>query len=218
MYPIDWLNVDLKYISPNPCIIDFGESFEASHPPKDLGIPGPYRAPELMLDHKTGYGSDLCALGCTIFETRTGRKLFDAFDDEDDVYLDEMVRVLGVMPEPWWSTTWHFRKQVFEDHADDSGKAILIRSHEKEEPRRDNVTVHPSVAEGSRSLLDKLAPGVWYLDSDVPYAECHREIIQREKELLADLLGSLLKFDPEGRLSAEEVLKHEWLRCAERSY
>ncbi len=106
VYPVQWDKVDSRYITDQACLIDFGESFEASKPPKNLGTPGQYRSPELILDKMAGVGSDLWALGCTLFEIRTGRKLFSPFDDENDDYLESMALVLGKLPEPWWSTTW----------------------------------------------------------------------------------------------------------------
>jgi serine/threonine protein kinase len=93
-------------------------------PPEDLGIPGPYRSPELILHKVAGFGSDLWALGCTPFEIRTGRKLFSPFDDEDDDYLDAIIQVLGKLPEPWWSTTWEARRRLYEDEADEQGRAV----------------------------------------------------------------------------------------------
>ncbi|OIW29097.1 kinase-like protein [Coniochaeta ligniaria NRRL 30616] len=213
VYPIDWHAVDSKYISSDPCVIDFGESFTASQPPEQLGIPGPYRSPELILEHKAGYGSDLWALGCTLFEIRTGRRLFDMFDDEDDVYLDAIVEVLGKMPEPWWSTTWAERKRLYEDQADESGKAIAVGDEEQHDVMGVNVTVHPSVAQVARSLMDKLAPGLWHLSDE---RDCHREVSYRERELFADLLGKLLTYAPEERISAEDALQHDWFKYEER--
>ncbi|KAK3935643.1 kinase-like domain-containing protein [Diplogelasinospora grovesii] len=215
VYPVKWLNVDLQYISQQPCVIDFGESFEVSRRPEGLGTPGSYRAPELMLDGAAGLGSDLWALGCTLFEIRTGRKLFSAFMDEDDEYLLDMIEILGKMPEPWWSTTWKERKEFFEDEADEHGRAVSLHPERKtSEGKRDGytVSVHPSVAEGAQSLKDKLAPGVWYLDIDFPDDNDHRDISQMEIDVFADLLGQFLKWDPHQRISAKAALDHEWFR------
>jgi len=73
----------MKYINPESCLIDLGQSFEVSQPPNsdDVGIPGPYRSPELILDKTAGIGSDLWALGCTLFEIWTGRGQFCPFDE-----------------------------------------------------------------------------------------------------------------------------------------
>lgn len=59
VYPVNWYDVDTQFISKESCLIDFDESFEISHPPEDLGIPGPYRSPELILDKSAGFSSNL---------------------------------------------------------------------------------------------------------------------------------------------------------------
>jgi serine/threonine-protein kinase SRPK3 len=124
VYPVSWWDVDTQFISKESCLTDFGESFEISQPPDDLGIPGPYRSPELILDKEAGFGSDIWALGCSLFEIRTGRKLFSSFDDEDNDYLDAIVQVLGKLPEPWWSTTWEDRRKMYKDEVDEQGLAV----------------------------------------------------------------------------------------------
>lgn len=221
VYPIKWHNVDAKYIENEPCLIDFGEAFQVSSPPEDLGTPGPYRSPELILDNKIGMASDLWALGCTIFEIRTGRKLFNMFDDEDDAYLEAMVEILGKMPEPWWSSTWEKRKKIFQDEVDENGHAItatipidLMRTAEREEQEQRIITstVHPSVVEGAQSLLEKLAPGLWYLPSDRGQKTRHWDISEQEKELFADFLGQVFKYDPKNRLCASDMADHPWFK------
>lgn len=79
------------------------------------------------MDKVVGVGSDIWALGCTLFEIRTGRKLFDTFDDDQDEYLCKMAMMLGKLPEPWWSTTWEARKLFFEDNVDGDGRVVEIR-------------------------------------------------------------------------------------------
>jgi serine/threonine protein kinase len=215
VYPVNWAKVDTKYLAEDPCLIDFGESFEVLEPPEDLRVPGPYRSPELILDKVAGFGTDLWALGCTLFEIRTGRKLFSPFDDDDDSYLDAMVQVLGKLPEPWWSTTWQERRRMYRDEPDYRGRAVAAVEPsvtKDEQGAREpgvTITVHPSVAQDARSLLDMLAPGLLYMSDERP-GEYHRDICQTEKGVFADLLGQLLEYDPKHRISAKEVLNHEW--------
>jgi len=218
VYPVNWWKVDTKYISKESCLIDFGESFEISHPPDNLGIPGPYRSPELILDKEAGFVSDIWALGCSLFEIRTGRKLFSSFDDEDNDYLDAIVQVLGKLPEPWWSTTWKDRGRMYKNEVDEQGLAVAILEAEpgKDDPGEQETvitsTVHPSVAVNARSLQDKIAPGLWYMSDHYPDGDRHRDISQTERELFADLLGQMLEYKPEDRISAEDAINHEWFK------
>jgi serine/threonine protein kinase len=216
VYPVSWWDVDTQFISKESYLIDFGESFEISQPPDDLGIPGPYRSPELILDKEAGLGSDIWALGCSLFEIRTGRKLFSPFDDEDNDYLDAIVQVLGKLPEPWWSTTWEDRRRMYKDEVDERGLVVSIL---ESEPGNDNrpdeesvITsiVHPSVADNARSLQDKIAPGLWYMSH--PGGDRHRDISQTEQEIFADLLGRLLEYKPDDRISAKDAINHEWFK------
>ncbi|KAH7133697.1 kinase-like domain-containing protein [Dactylonectria macrodidyma] len=205
VYPVEWEHVAKEYISEQSCLIDFGQSFEVANTPEYLGIPGPYRSPELMLDNSMGFGTDLWALGCTLFEIRTGRKLFCPFDNDDEDYLDLMVQILGKLPEPWWSTTWETRKTFWKDELDEQGRAIPTVAEPP--PPADGITriIHPSVAQGARSLTEKLRPGLWYLSENI-----HRDIPQKEMDVFSDLLGKLLRYTPGDRISAAAALDHEW--------
>lgn len=204
-----------KFISDQTYIgvIDFGESYTVSNPPEHLGIPSSYKSPELILDKTTGKSCDIWALGCTIFEIRTGRKLFAPFDDDDDSYLEEITQVLGKLPEPWWSTTWKSRRDWYKDEADEHGRVVDVEKldHKQREKVPGVIsTFHPSVAQGARSLRDKLKPGVWYIEA--PGKMIHREISQEEMNVFGDLLSQLLRFEPNKRVSAELALEHVWFR------
>jgi len=205
VYPIAWENVDVKFVLETAKLIDFGECFYISNPPEDIGTPGYYRSPELLLDHKFGISSDIWALACTLFEIRTGRRLFESFDDEDDEYLDGMCMVLGRLPEPWWSTTWEARRQCFKDEADENGRAIPVDESQTEV----HGNVQASVPQGPRSLVDKMGPGLCYMDTGAWF---NKDIQDEEKLVFADLLGQLLKLVPEERISAQKVLEHEWFK------
>ena len=150
------------------------------NPLRTLVPPGPYRSPELILDKLAGIVSDLWALGCTLFEIRTGRRLFSPFDGKGDDYLEAMVDILGALPEPWWSSTWKDRRNLYKDEPDKQGRAVLAvelsAPTEHSEDKSYTSRVHPSVPIDPRSLLDTLAPGVWYMSAGSRRDNRHWEI------------------------------------------
>ena len=213
VYPVDFYKVDSRFVTDQACIIDFGESFEASNPPEDLGTPEIYCSPELILDKVAGIGSDLWALGCTVFEIRTGRKLFNMFDDDVDDHLYYMVLLFGKLPEPWW-TTWEAHKDCFEDEANPQGRAVKSSPATEQPPAQDPDKWglnNSSVVYQPRSIQESLAPGLWYQNKDIG-KEIHRNIPGDEIEVFADLLGKILNYDPSARLTANAAQDHEWFK------
>lgn len=194
---MDFGKVDSRFITDEACIIDFGESFDISNPPDDLGIPQMYCSPELVLDKVAGVGSDIWALGCTIFEIRTGRRLFDNFDDDVDEHMFSMALLLGKLPEPWWTTTWEERKNWFEDEADSQGRVISLKK----------------LYNRSRSIEDALARGLGLLESDMLMADSiERDISAKEVAVLGNLLRKVLQYNPSDRITAQAMQDHEWFK------
>ncbi|KAG7425590.1 Serine/threonine-protein kinase SRPK [Fusarium oxysporum f. sp. raphani] len=162
-----------------------------SSPPEDLGIPENYLPPEILLEcpEAIGPACDLWALGCTLFEIREQLPLFYMIYDKDEL-LAEMVRFFGKLPESWWAK-WEAREEYF----DADGKWL-----------RD---------EEDWSLEVALSKPIEIFDAGEKYKEGPKQSLQTpetEQKLLADLLYRLFKYDPRERLSAEEVLRHEWFR------
>ena len=224
VYPLNWDDIlssgpngAALLNNPQTCLIDFGESYETSNPPPDLGIPQIYCSPEYCLDDTISISSDIWALGCTLFEIRTGRKLFDIFDPDDkDEYLATMAMVLGRFPEPWWSETWERRKRYFRDENEDGtdtvgGRVVDVMSNG--ETGSSGVVVYSQKPE-PRSLEDALREGLFYEYRDGP-GGLEKPISEREVIIFADLLGKLLAYSPEERLSPAAALEHEWFRFIE---
>lgn len=191
------------------CLIDFGEAYEISAPTSDLGIPRVYCPPEYLIDGKVGISCDIWALGCTLFEIRTGRNLFDTFDDDVDEVLWKIAMLFGKYPEPWWSETWETCREAFEDEPGADGRVIEVRK-----PVTDAEASHPVVVferPEPRTLQDTIGLGLIYEDRH-GLGGIQSNISQEESNLFADLLGKLLRYSPQERLSARESLGHGWFR------
>jgi len=197
VYPVDFRKIDSRFVTDQACVIDLGDSFEASNPPEDLGIPQIYRSPELILDKVAGIESDLWALGCTIFEIRVGKRMFGMLDDDVGEHLYIMDRLLGRLP----------------------GRAITT-APATEQPAtkkrdREGITSvrHPYVVVEPRSIHERLARGLWYMNIDMDVGkDIHRDIPRDEIEVFADLLGKILKYNPRDRLTANAAQRHEWFK------
>jgi len=95
--------VDPQWLSDQIMIIDFGIAFLQEHSSSEIGTPKAYCAPEFNFGSPRSVSSDTWALGCTIFEIRTGACLFRyrGVPTRDQV-LVSMVQMLGKLPEVWW--------------------------------------------------------------------------------------------------------------------
>lgn len=124
--------VDFEYISDQVLLIDLSEAFSELSPPfNGIGTPVSYCSPELLLESKASRASDVWALACTIFEIRSGFPLFESFESfvgSSTEILEEMVRILGMPPEPSHSL-WEKHGIVISHHArlDDSPLDNRIR-------------------------------------------------------------------------------------------
>jgi serine/threonine-protein kinase SRPK3 len=209
VYPVDFRDVDPSVILPRTQVIDFGQSFDTFEgpPPAAFGIPVNYAAPEVVLDSSGSIAMDLWSLGCTLYEIRLGRRLFDVFQLMGLCkyhYVDEIASVLGEPPEPWAA----FYSGPDDESDDESQDDSDGDSESVDQSDSDSVTTEPQV-ERARSILEKLARC-----HDCTGQECAHPrfelISEAEATALADLLEKLLRYRPEERLSAQEVLKHEW--------
>lgn len=210
VYPIIWEDIAQEHfaarlITGEACIIDFGESFEMSNPPPDLGIPQIYCPPEYVLDKRVGASCDIWALACTLFEIRTGRRLFDTFDDDPDEHLCQMAMILGRLPEPWWAETWERRSYFFVDEVDADGKVVEVK---RDDLRAGDVVYQKPEP---RSLRESIGEGLFYEFRYKP-GGIRKKIPEAEIDLLADLLEKLLKYLPEERLGVADALAHQWFK------
>ncbi|KAI1738950.1 kinase-like protein [Xylaria scruposa] len=189
--PADTSRLGDEYLTGQICVIDFGESFRISSPPADIGTPENYLPPEVLLgcqENAIGPACDLWAFGCTLFEIRSQLPLFYMIFGEDEL-LAEMVRFFGKLPQTWWDE-WEARRDYF----DDQGTWL-----------RDEEDWSLEVALSKHTEIRK---------SGDPKGPVQKTtfIPEAEQKLIADLLYKLFRYEPEKRLSVEDVLAHEWFK------
>jgi serine/threonine-protein kinase SRPK3 len=154
-----------------------------------------------FFDSSGGIPMDLWSLGCTLYEIRVGRRLFDVFQlvslrKED--YIDEVASILGEPPEPW---------AEYYTIPDDESETNTTQPNTDMEDDGDKG--FGLAGGGARSIQKKLASC-----HDCAGQDCTHQrfqlIAEFEAATLADLLEKLLRYRPEERLSAQDVLKHAW--------
>jgi len=198
--PIDTASINPRYLTDQVCIIDFGESYDFSSPPQELGIPLLYCAPELIFHNPAGPASDVWALACTLYEIRSCKRLLYAgFGEEDDVLM-QLVQLFGKLPEPWWSS-WEKRDLWF-----------------NEEGLPDKLLDNGTPAANQHTLEGFLAQGYKYtyfadgLFSGEDGEKKSVTIPADEIKDFANLLGRMFKYQPNERITAAMAATHPWLQ------
>lgn len=104
VHAIGMKDVDPQWLSDQIMIIDLGIAFLQDISSADIGTPKSYCAPEFLFHSPRSVSSDIWALGCTIFEIRTGTRLFRYKGRPTrSQMLKAMVNILGTLPEKWWA-------------------------------------------------------------------------------------------------------------------
>lgn len=220
-----YIDPDSPYVSHDIAVIDFGESFFASAPPENTGIPPHYGAPETFLDKcgDLGFGSDLWALGCTICYVRAGCEPF--FDIGDIWFLMKHWENLnGPLPEPYRSSL----AEEFEI-PEDLEEYVSTDAEEREEAtqeylRRTGVTssLHNillieqrfSVPLQEGEELSPPPPPTSSTRGEMLSEPGHKivavEMSRREASQLMDLFKKIFAWQPSDRISAAEILDLPW--------
>ena len=193
-------SVDINYFSEQALLMDLGEAFpELSPPSHGVGTPIPYCSPELILEKKASRASDVWALACTIFEIRCGFPLFKSYVGSSTKVLQEMVRILGMPPEPL-RFLWEKLGIVISDGTQLCGSTLDDQIREVSICDEESSALYGnSVPQKHRALLEP--PG--------------RRITSDEQGDLCGLLRGTLDYEPEKRMSAEEVANHPWFDYCE---
>lgn len=165
---------------------DFGEAFLPSMNPRYYSrTPGLLVPPEIYFEPKqpVSFPADIWTLACTIWEIIGQRALFEGTALSVDWMIKEHVDTLGELPSEWWKK-WDSRQEWF----DEDGK------------RKDH--------QGPRRTWDERFEAC----VQQPRRQCGLgEFGEEEKAALFVMLKSMMKFEPEKRLTAEQILNSEWM-------
>ncbi|OJD17001.1 CMGC/SRPK protein kinase [Emergomyces pasteurianus Ep9510] len=150
-------------------------------------IPPAFAPPEsqFQADVPLSFSADIWSLACTVFNIM-GRSppFYMDFASDTTTMIEEWVLLLGKLPFEWWSK-WDARSTLFNEDG----------------TRNDN---NPS-----KSIVS------W----DQRFEECMQEprqvenmeeIENKEKDALTTMLKSMLRYQPEERLTARDVLESKW--------
>ncbi|KAI0860030.1 kinase-like domain-containing protein [Xylaria cubensis] len=225
--PLWWSELK-DYISDDIAIVDFGEAFEESQPPKSLGIPRVYAAPEVIYGGvPAGIGSDLWSLAYTIMATRYGDSL--CLDANLCGPLRCMERFAGPIPPPYRrAAAEEFHEQemrLFKQHGENpeiEKPASLSEMMGADGENLKKLTWEASGLSCVQEIEDELRKELWEQvlvpneggedGKEEKWQSVHYRLPEDEISLLADLLSQLFKYQPCQRSSAADILKHAWFK------
>lgn len=210
-------------------MIDFGESFFADKPPEVLGTPPQYCSPSDWFERTPNKGSDLWALGCTLFNLRSGgMDLVETFFGASSVRcIREIQDFLGPLPERWDRLYFNeYDQPASRDELTPERRAILeeerLEPWSKKPPRDDLCKLTSSLKdeyhgpprpEDVEPAQEDDSP----LNPDDSLNEFLRPMIgipAEEADCLSDLLVGLLRYEPTERSAAETLIDHPWFTRA----
>ncbi|KAF7560953.1 hypothetical protein G7046_g3203 [Stylonectria norvegica] len=101
--PLDFCFCSNFFFSDKICIAGIEQSFTIDKPPHRVGTPAKYLAPEVAIGVPSSPASDIWALGCAIFRTRTGEDLLNEYEVNCPAdALQHSRTILGDFPDAWW--------------------------------------------------------------------------------------------------------------------
>ena len=164
-------------------MINSGLAFLSADISKNPDTPRCLRAPERLFDSPLDQTIDIWSFGCLVYELLTGCALFPVMPGEhDDGHILRIIDQLGPLPERLFSQ-WG-------------------RSH----------MYYRSNGEQFNSMVD--GPLIELFKGDPFATRFHKakacEIDDNEEESVIDMLRQILRYEPEKRPCAEELLSHPW--------
>ena len=178
---------------------DFGEAFDPNKQ-KRLGkysyIPMPWRPPEASFepDSPISYPFDIWGLAGAIWEILGIRYVFDSCESRD-IQIDGQLAVLGSEEfPPEWESIWERPKSENGDGDE----------NEDRRPRKpDETDLHDLT-----SLDDRFEE---FIQKAGQKEQRSGTFEDDEKRAILNLMRGMFKFNPEKRLTIQEVLESEWM-------
>ncbi|KXH37985.1 protein kinase domain-containing protein [Colletotrichum salicis] len=190
---------DLELSEARAQIKDFGESWQPELVTRyELKTPEKYRAPEAMFGKKLqlpiSYPADVWALGCFIFELYGRMDIFGTYAPGHDGVLATITHCMGKPPATWWNA-WEKR----EKHVDDD--CNYIRNGKAEIKASEPDTIEARV-------LNRI-PEHRGINTD---PEEKYMVSQEELRDLAAMLQRIFRWEPNDRVTAEELISDPWMQ------
>ncbi|KAI1338950.1 kinase-like protein [Xylariaceae sp. FL0016] len=223
-----------KFMTDEIAIVDFGEAYLASDPPKALGIPEKYAAPEVLFrEGRPGFPSDVWSLAISLLEIRV-----NDYEGSNRPFavMRQMERYAGPMPAPYREAAKglleEIRQREFEDDEGESSDveqvgstitgAIGLRplTGDIYKPLNRSEDIEYECEEFNHPLERKLGSTQHAFghqpDPDDPSNKmAGNELVEfmlprEEVRQLGDLLRQMFKYAPEERIILSDALSHPW--------
>ncbi|KAJ5385664.1 hypothetical protein N7509_008205 [Penicillium cosmopolitanum] len=164
---------------------DFGEAFSVSKQQNfESHTPLVNRPPEARFEpHKPlSFPSDIWSLACALWSIIGQNSLFDSMFATEDSITCEQVDALGLLPREWWYK-WEERHTRFTE----GGRPINRDPYRSWEDRFEQDMQEPRQRKG----MPRIEPA--------------------ERDAIFKMLKSMLKFRPEHRFTAKQIVECEWM-------
>jgi len=141
---------------------------------------------EPMFGYPITFAVDIWTLGLTVFEILGRGALFERFFPDEDTVLLEAISTLGPLPPKWWQA-WPNRSTFFKDDGSfQEGLEILTNP---------------------RPLAERLRRSLGRETDTAAYG-----FGESEMGSLEELLMSMLRYEPQDRVTVDDALNSGWVR------
>jgi serine/threonine protein kinase len=130
-------------------------------------------------------------LGVNLYEVLGERPLFETFGSDPDDVIREIINTLGRPPQRWWDN-WAARGEVFGE--DGSWKTPYLGCGRVYTP-----------------AFRRLHQRMWEMGRGETPETCQWDVEGGEMRALEDMLRGMMAFEPKERLTAENLVRSEYM-------